>query len=132
MSHNPTAFPMQDPQAIHSYAIAKVEGITDTAERDRAYTQARAEAVGGMTLRDWFAANAPSDEVRELDYNALSRRAQEAITGLKHPDRPANEFDTEAMVAFQIEQLEFKCAVNAAIRFKLADAMLKAREGGAA
>lgn len=53
-----TAFPMQDPQSIHAYAVAAVDGITDPGERDRAYLKARAEAVGGMTLRDYFAAKA--------------------------------------------------------------------------
>lgn len=53
-----SAFPMQDPQAIHAYAIAKVDGITDPDERDQAYTITRAQAVGGMTLRDYFAAKA--------------------------------------------------------------------------
>ena len=53
-----SAFPMQEPQAIHSYAMAQVEGITDADERDRAYTAARAQAVGGMTLRDYFAGQA--------------------------------------------------------------------------
>jgi hypothetical protein len=52
------AFPMQEPQAIHAYAIAAVDGITDPDERDRAYLKARAEAVGGATLRDYFAAKA--------------------------------------------------------------------------
>ena len=52
------AFPMQEPQAIHAYAIAAVDGITDSEERDRAYLKARAEAVGGATLRDYFASRA--------------------------------------------------------------------------
>lgn len=52
------AFPMQEPQAIHAYAIAAINGITDPDERDRAYLKARAEAVGGATLRDYFAAKA--------------------------------------------------------------------------
>ncbi len=61
-----TAFPMQDPQAIHAYAQAKVELLSsaradkplDTNERDAEYIQARAEAIGGMNLRDYFAAKA--------------------------------------------------------------------------
>lgn len=53
-----TAFPMQDPQAIHSYAIAIIQDIEDADERDRAYLKARADAVGGMTMRDYFAAKA--------------------------------------------------------------------------
>ena len=52
------AFPMQEPQAIHAFAVAAVDGITDPDERDRAYIKARAEAVGGMSLRDYFAAKA--------------------------------------------------------------------------
>lgn len=57
------AFPMQDPQAIHAYAAAKINGITDTEERDRVYIAARAEAVGGITLRDYFAAHASLDDL---------------------------------------------------------------------
>lgn len=52
------AFPMQDPQAIHAYAVASVSSITDPDERDRAYLKARADAVGGASLRDYFAAKA--------------------------------------------------------------------------
>ena len=52
------AFPMQQPQAIHAYAVAATDGIRDPDERDRAYLKARGEAVGGVTLRDYFAAKA--------------------------------------------------------------------------
>lgn len=52
------AFPMQEPQAIHAYAATAIDGITDPDERDRAYLKARAEAVGGASLRDYFAAKA--------------------------------------------------------------------------
>ena len=60
------AFPMQEPQAIHAYAVTAIDGITDHDERDRAYTKARAEAVGGMSLRDYFAAKAMQAFVRTL------------------------------------------------------------------
>lgn len=53
-----TAFPMQEPQSIHAYAFAKAERVADPAERERVYIQARAEAVGGMSLRDYFAGEA--------------------------------------------------------------------------
>lgn len=33
-------------------------------------------------------------------------------------------------VAFQLAEFDFKCAVSAAIRYKLADAMLKVRNAG--
>lgn len=48
-------YPLQDPQAIHAVAAAAIQGITATDERDAAYTEARARAVGGMTLRQHFA-----------------------------------------------------------------------------
>lgn len=53
-----SAFPMQDPQAIHAYAAAAIESIEDPDERDRTYMAARGAAVGGMSLRDYFAAHA--------------------------------------------------------------------------
>lgn len=53
-----TAFPMQDGTAIHSYAIAATHGIQDHEERETAYINARAEAVAGMSMRDYFAAKA--------------------------------------------------------------------------
>lgn len=61
------AFPMQEPQAIHAYAVAAVDGITDPDERDRVYTKARAEAVGGATLRDYFAAKAMQSLLTTID-----------------------------------------------------------------
>lgn len=65
------AFPMQDPQAIHAYAQARVEFLSsvkrespmNTAERDAEYIQARAEAIGGLTLRDYFAVHASRQDV---------------------------------------------------------------------
>lgn len=50
-----TAFPMQDPQAIHAYASAAMEGLHTTPERDSAYILARAKAIGGMSLRQYAA-----------------------------------------------------------------------------
>ena len=93
-----SAFPMQEPQAIHSYAMAQVEGITDADERDRAYTAARAQAVGGMTLRDYFAAKA------------------------------MQAYFTDPNVGFGSDVVE----AGARAAYRIADAMLKAREGGAA
>lgn len=55
-----TAFPMQDPQAIHAYAQAATEAANHerVEDRDQTYIAARAEAVGGMSLRDYFATHA--------------------------------------------------------------------------
>lgn len=92
-----TAFPMQDPQAIHAYAAGRTSAMADAPveERDRVYMQARAEAVGGMTLRDYFAAHA-----------------------------------LQGIIAKGEDEM-FPVA-RAAEAYALADAMLKAREGGAA
>ncbi|EPM0510244.1 hypothetical protein R4370_004497 [Pseudomonas putida] len=53
-----TAFPMQDGNAIHAYALAASHGVKDHEERETAYIHARGEAVKGMSLRDYFAAKA--------------------------------------------------------------------------
>ena len=82
----------------------------------------------GMSLRDYFATNAPTDEVQELNFRHLSRLAQERITGLKYPERPRYEVNSPGEIEFQLAEFDFKCAVNAAIRFRLADAMIRARQ----
>lgn len=62
-----TAFPMQDPQAIHAYAQAATEAAKhdNVDARDQTYLAARAEAVGGMSLRDYFAAKAMAPLIEE-------------------------------------------------------------------
>lgn len=74
-----TAFPMQDPQAIHAYAHAKTsEGSAKTTdERDQNYIAARAEAIGGMSLRDYFAGQVISTLLRDLYSAAAAERAYE-------------------------------------------------------
>lgn len=49
------AFPITDSQCVHAVAAAAILGIDDSAERDRLYTEARARAAAGMSLRDAFA-----------------------------------------------------------------------------
>lgn len=96
------AFPMQDQQAIHAWAQAKIEllGLATTAERDAAYIQARAEAVGGMSLRDYLAAKAMQ--------GLLARQFTKDERG-----RPFVEWVAD-------------------FSFEMADAMLSAREKGGA
>lgn len=92
-----SAFPMQDAQAIHAYALGAVQDIADTDERDRVYTAARAAAVGGMSLRDHFAGLA----------------LQAAISGhISYYGHESNHWSVEAIASHAYEQ---------------ADAMLKAR-----
>ncbi|KVV22340.1 hypothetical protein WK80_22395 [Burkholderia multivorans] len=50
------AFPLSDSQSIHRVGAAAIDGVTDSAERDRIYIEATARACAGMTLRDYFAA----------------------------------------------------------------------------
>lgn len=80
----------------------------------------------GMSLRDYFATNAPTDEIQELTFRHLSRLAQECLTGRPYPTNPHSTGDGQ--VAFQMAEFEFKCLVNAAIRYALADAMLQMRD----
>jgi len=92
-----SAFPMQDAHAIHAYALGAVQHLTETDERDRIYTAARAAAVGGMSLRDHFAGLA----------------MQAAISGhIAHYGHDSNHWSVEAIASHAYEQ---------------ADAMLKAR-----
>lgn len=99
-----TAFPMQDPQAIHAYASGRVAELTDTDERDRVYMAARSEAVGGLTVRDYFAgealASGQASNWRDNDFK---------------PRNGLSIIENTAIAAYEF-----------------ADAMLKAREGGAA
>ena len=109
------AFPMQEPQAIHAFAIAAVDGITNPDERDRAYIKARAEAVGGMTLRDHFATHcgALGDEV------SMALAAELAATqGVAKPT------DSKDLMGWH----RFLCAAYAAHSYMMADAMLAARK----
>ena len=111
------AFPMQEPQAIHAYAVSAIDGITDPDERDRAYLKARAEAVGGATLRDYFATHcsALGDEV------SMALAAELAATqGVEKP------IDSKDWMGWH----RFLCAVHAAHSYMMADAMLAARSSG--
>ena len=69
-----TAFPMQDPVAIHAYATARIAhmGGEPDEERERAYVAARAEALGGMTLRDYFAAKAMQSYLLDKDRDSFT------------------------------------------------------------
>ena len=109
------AFPIQDPQVIHIFAVAAVDGITDPDERDRAYIKARAEAVCGMTLRDHFATHC-----KELGDEVSTALATE----LAATQGAAKQTDSKDMMGWH----RFWCAVHAAHRYMMADAMLEARK----
>ena len=96
----------------------KIPGITSEAAlfmRDRAYLKARAEAVGGATLRDHFATHCRTlgDEVS----TALAAELA-ATQGVAKPT------DGKDLMGWH----RFWCAVHAAHRYMMADAMLAARK----
>jgi hypothetical protein len=76
------AFPVNDAAMVHTVAAAAIQGVSDSAERDRIYIEASRRAASGMTLRDYFAAKALSgmliaalDEgVRDELYAQAARR----------------------------------------------------------
>ncbi|WP_334033925.1 hypothetical protein [Burkholderia cepacia] len=72
--HGGPAFPLADAQSVHRIGAAAIEGITDSAERDRVYIEATARACAGMKLRDYFAAKA----MRPLSASVKSAREAEA------------------------------------------------------
>jgi len=109
------AFPMQEPQAIHAYAVSAIDGITDPDERDRAYLKARSEAVGGATLRDYFATHC-GVLVDECSTSLAMHLA--ATQGIEKPS------DNKDVMAWH----RLWCAAHAAHRYMMADAMLAARK----
>ncbi|WP_334004283.1 hypothetical protein [Burkholderia cepacia] len=74
--HGGPAFPLADAQSVHRIGAAAIEGITDSAERDRLYIDATARACAGMTLRDYFAAKALAGTL--ADPNVTLRATQDA------------------------------------------------------
>ena len=110
------AFPMQEAQAIHAKAYAAVQHIADNDERDRAYVTARAAAVGGMSLRDYFAAHEVIDP--QVTFGPL---LAERLVGRPMPMARGNQ------AADSLEVALYWADVEAAYRYLRADAMLKAR-----
>ena len=84
---------------------------------------------GGMTMRENYATTTSTDDIRDLSYRFLSRAAQEKLVGMKYPERSVDDGfprPVDYSVNIQIAQAKFLCAVNAALRFMHADAMIEA------
>lgn len=111
-----TAFPMQDPQAIHAYAAARTADMADAPveERDRVYLAARAEAVSGMTLRDYFASGASANDV------------ERHLQDVPHVAKVVADGPLRRVVRGLPDN------AHELAKYRYADAMLRAREGGAA
>ena len=79
----------------------------------------------GMTLRDYFAAHEP------LDPNeSIGKALAEKLAGRRMPDAERDEFADPHEFALAVAL--FWADAEAAYRYLRADAMLRAREGGAA
>jgi len=91
----------------------------------------------GMSLLDYFAIHADSSEIEAAVHNSLSYASRELIVGRKCPERPQEKEgfpasilsrDHDAHMKYQIALFEFNAELMAKLRYKMADAMLKARE----
>ena len=116
-----TAFPMQDPQAIHAYASGRIADIPSdqVEERDRAYSAARAEAIGGMTLRQYAAIHlrVPNSGTDWLDAMIVEAKRDELAA------KAMQAYFTDPNVGFGSDVIE----AGSRAAYRIADAMLKAR-----
>jgi hypothetical protein len=92
-----------------------------------------ADGHNGMNLRDYFATAIDKDEYGDLLYRNASRVLMEALAG-PAPQAPSNggkNVSLDDVAAHQLAKLDWELRFRAAIRYRLADAMLLARKGGA-
>ena len=91
----------------------------------------------GMTLLDYFAIHIDSSEIEAIVHSSLSFNARELIVGRKFPVEPPDkaEFpasilsrDHDARMQYQLAVFEFNAELRAKLRYKMAGAMLAARE----
>ncbi len=82
----------------------------------------------GMTLRDYFATKAASDEIQEITRRSLSRSAQEILVGRKFPEQARQNAGIVEITDIQIAEVKFYSDVSAALRFMFADSMIEARK----
>ncbi|AQQ20222.1 hypothetical protein [Burkholderia cenocepacia] len=107
--HGGPAFPLADAQSVHRIGAAAIEGITDSAERDRVYIEATARACAGMTLRDYFAIRAPEPTAERISMEHTS-------------DRNRNPYNDEHRPKLRSD-VEIRCD----LAYEYADAMIRAR-----
>lgn len=64
-----------------------------------------------------------------MTYRHMSREAQELLTGMKYPEEPEPGYRGAMPPAeHRLAVVKFHAAVNAALRYIAADAMLEARK----
>lgn len=115
------AFPMQDPVAIHAYATARIAhmGGEPGEERERAYVAARAEAVGGMNLRQYAAIKlrVPNSGTDWLDAMIVEAKRDElaakAMQGLLASPTDPQSFDAIGVFAYNCADAMLKAGGQA-------------------
>ena len=121
-----TAFPMQDPVAIHAYATARIAhmGGEPGEERERAYMAARAEAVGGMTLRQYAAIKlrVPNSGTDWLDKMIVEAKRDELAAMAMQSVLDGSWPDLHLKPKQHLSPIEN----SAVFAYEIADAMLKA------
>ena len=108
------AFPCSENGTSHTIAMAAMLQLSETAsteEKDKVYIQTKANAMQGMSLRDYFAAHAA------IDHDEVGVRYAAAIVGRDMPDFAADPLGNSA----------FWAEYRARMRYIEADAMLAAR-----
>lgn len=83
----------------------------------------------GMSLRDWFATSVDKDEYGDLLYRNASRLAMEALAG-PAPVEPGDRATDNERVTYQLAKIDWELRFRAAIRYRMADAMLRAKAEG--
>lgn len=97
------AFPITDASVMHRVGMVAVEAISDPAERDKAYVAATGRFAQGMTLRDHFAGQA-MQAMQAFLSGHIAKYGQE------------NHWPYDSL---------------AGEAYDMADAMIRARDGGA-
>lgn len=80
------------------------------------------QAIANLTVRDYFAMNAPAQRTDFTEHGAA------ALVGREMPSGPGEECDEQARIDYQIAKAQFHIDLDVALRLRWADAMLKARK----
>ncbi|CAG9205506.1 conserved hypothetical protein [Burkholderia gladioli] len=116
------AFPITDGQRAHDIAAAAIIGITDSVQRERLYTEARAAVVRGMSLRAYAAIKlrVPDSGIDWLDQMIVTSMRDEFAAKAMHAALITSESGNKVT-----HQQLFE--IIAPLAYQMADSMLKAR-----
>lgn len=86
------------------------------------------EGGKGMTLRDFFATKIDRDEYGDILFHHMSRDAEEALLADKHPAEPIPSATSAERAAYRLAVVDWALRIRAALRYRMADAMLLERD----